>query len=31
MVRKDSEACISRKLGLKSFEPNGENSYFVWP
>ena len=22
-----SEACFSRKLGLKSFEPSGENSY----
>ena len=21
------EACFSRKLGLKSFEPSGENSY----
>ena len=26
MVRND-EACFSRKLGLKSFEPSGENSY----
>ena len=30
MVRKGFKACISRKIGLKSFEPNGENSYFVW-
>ena len=22
-----SEVCFSRKLGLKSFEPSGENSY----
>ena len=22
-----SEACFSRKFGLKSFEPSGENSY----
>ena len=22
-----SEACFSRKLGLKRFEPSGENSY----
>ena len=27
MVRNVPEACISRKLGLKSFELSGENSY----